>query len=81
MYLNFLPRLLRYPNPSDLLNGEAAALMMRDRRAYDLRVKEYCKKYAKPEDAAAPEEISSDEELSEDEYNSGDEDIAGHADP
>ncbi|KAL9667983.1 hypothetical protein QQ045_002353 [Rhodiola kirilowii] len=72
MYLNFLPRLLLYPNPSDLLNGEAAALMMRDRPAYDLRVKE---------DAAAPEEISSDEELSEDEYNSGDEDIAGHADP
>ncbi|CAM8897809.1 unnamed protein product [Rhodiola kirilowii] len=81
MYLNFLPRLILYPNPSDLLNGEAAALMMRDRPAYDLRVKEYGKKYAKSEDAAAPEEISSDEELSEDEYNSGDEDIAGHADP
>ncbi|KAL9676171.1 hypothetical protein QQ045_004384 [Rhodiola kirilowii] len=70
MYLNCLPPLLLYPNPFDLVNGEAAALMMRDRPAYDLRVKEYCEKYATPEGAAAPEEISSDEELSEDEYNS-----------
>ncbi|KAF5946231.1 hypothetical protein HYC85_016459, partial [Camellia sinensis] len=36
----FLPQLLLYPNPSDPLNGEAAALMMRDRTAYDQRVKE-----------------------------------------
>ncbi|CAI0417224.1 unnamed protein product [Linum tenue] len=35
----FLPQLLLYPNPSDPLNGEAAALMMRDRSTYDLRVK------------------------------------------
>lgn len=35
----FLPQLLLYPNPSDPLNGEAAALMMRDRGAYEQRVK------------------------------------------
>lgn len=35
----FLPQLLLYPNPSDPLNGEAAALMMRDRAAYEQRVK------------------------------------------
>lgn len=35
----FLPQLLLYPNPSDPLNGEAAALMMRDRVAYEQRVK------------------------------------------
>lgn len=28
-----------YPNASDPLNGEAAALMMRDRATYDQRVK------------------------------------------
>ncbi|CAN1300743.1 Ubiquitin-conjugating enzyme E2 5 [Linum perenne] len=67
----------------DPLNGEAAALMMRDRTAYDQRVKEYCGKYARPEDIAAkPEDESSDEELSEaDEYGSDDEQIAGKADP
>ncbi|XP_071919196.1 ubiquitin-conjugating enzyme E2 5-like isoform X3 [Coffea arabica] len=36
----FLPQLLLYPNPSDPLNGEAAALMMRDRNTYEQRVKE-----------------------------------------
>ena len=35
----FLPQLLLYPNPSDPLNGEAAALMMRDQTAYEQRVK------------------------------------------
>ncbi|THG23211.1 hypothetical protein TEA_027567 [Camellia sinensis var. sinensis] len=45
------------------LNGEAAALMMRDKTAYEQRVKEFCQKYAKPEDVgAAPEEKSSDDE-------------------
>uniref|UniRef100_A0A7N2LIF9 E2 ubiquitin-conjugating enzyme n=1 Tax=Quercus lobata TaxID=97700 RepID=A0A7N2LIF9_QUELO len=124
----FLPQLLLYPNPSDPLNGEAAALMMRDRASYEQRVKdgggsdvrvgvrvdllevvmslerfnskfsvhnfcvekfekknrdrEYCEKYAKPEDiGAAAEDKSSDEELSEDESDSGDEQVAGRADP
>lgn len=39
MFEVFLPQLLLYPNPSDPLNGEAAALMMRDRPAYEQRVK------------------------------------------
>ncbi|XP_030502272.2 ubiquitin-conjugating enzyme E2 5 [Cannabis sativa] len=80
----FLPQLLLYPNPSDPLNGDAAALMMRDRAAYDQRVKEYCEKYAKSEDIGAVEEKSSDEEddLSEDEYASSDDDaVVGKADP
>ncbi|KAG6636760.1 ubiquitin-conjugating enzyme E2-23 kDa-like isoform X1 [Carya illinoinensis] len=87
----FIPQLLLYPNPSDPLNGEAAALMMRDRTAYEQRVKElllmipmfteYCERYAKPEDVGtAQEDNSSDEELSEDGYASSDEAIAGEAD-
>lgn len=39
VFETFLPQLLLYPNPSDPLNGEAAALMMRDRPAYEQRVK------------------------------------------
>lgn len=35
----FLPQLLRYPNPTDPLNGEAAALLMRDAKTYDIKVK------------------------------------------
>jgi ubiquitin-conjugating enzyme E2 H len=35
----FLPQLLLYPNASDPLNGEAAALSMRDPAAYAERVK------------------------------------------
>lgn len=35
----FLPQLLRYPNPTDPLNGEAAALLMRDPKQYDVKVR------------------------------------------
>lgn len=46
----FLPQLLTYPNPTDPLNGEAAALQMREPERYRQKVMEYVQKYAKPED-------------------------------
>jgi ubiquitin-conjugating enzyme E2 H len=57
----FLPQLLRYPNPTDPLNGEAAALMMREPKAYEVKVKEYVSKYATKEacDAATQDSDSS----------------------
>lgn len=42
----FLPHLLRYPNPADPLNGEAAALMMRDPDAYAMRIREHVRQFA-----------------------------------
>ena len=42
----FLPQLLSYPNASDPLNGEAAALQLRDPEKYKATVYEYVAKYA-----------------------------------
>jgi len=70
----FLPQLLRYPNPTDPLNGEAAALLMREPKGYDAKVKEYVAKYAS-KDAAdeADEESDLDDEMSSvGSYASGD---------
>lgn len=46
----FLPQLLLYPNPTDPLNGEAAALLMREPDAYNKKVREYVQRYARPEE-------------------------------
>lgn len=45
----FLPQLLRYPNPADPLNSEAAALLSREPKAYEAKVKEYVRRYASKE--------------------------------
>ncbi|KAL0950007.1 hypothetical protein HGRIS_010017 [Hohenbuehelia grisea] len=49
----FLPQLLRYPNPNDPLNGEAAALLMRHPKDYDAKVKDYVTRFATKEAADA----------------------------
>lgn len=44
----FLPQLLSYPNPTDPLNPEAAALMIKDQKKYEKKVKDFIKKHAQP---------------------------------
>ncbi|KAI7735333.1 hypothetical protein M8C21_029750 [Ambrosia artemisiifolia] len=83
----FLPQLLLDPNADDPLNAEAANLLLGDKETYEQRVKEYCERYAKPEDvgAAEAERPSDEEEVSEDSKDSGDDAstsaAAGSVDP
>eukprot|EP01023_Acetabularia_acetabulum_P059876 TRINITY_DN7199_c0_g1_i4.p4 TRINITY_DN7199_c0_g1~~TRINITY_DN7199_c0_g1_i4.p4 ORF type:complete len:176 (-),score=53.61 TRINITY_DN7199_c0_g1_i4:1052-1579(-) len=56
----FLPQLLLYPNPTDPLNGEAAALLMREPDAYNKKVKEYVGKYAQKQKGRQTEDTNSD---------------------
>ena len=69
IFETFLPQLLRYPNPTDPLNGEAAALLMRDPDAYNRRVREYVTNYASKNasatDANDAEEDDEDDEMSD----------------
>jgi ubiquitin-conjugating enzyme E2 H len=46
IFESFLPQLLRYPNPADPLNGEAAALHLDNLEKYNLRVRDHVAKHA-----------------------------------
>ncbi|KAL8764979.1 MAG: hypothetical protein Q9209_007780 [Squamulea sp. 1 TL-2023] len=75
----FLPQLLRYPNPTDPLNGEAAAMLMRDPKTYDVKVKEYVTRYASKEAADDDGDDSAEDDAmsSVGDFESGDEEPAG----
>ncbi len=53
VFTQFLPQLLRYPNPSDPLNGEAAQLMLSDPATYNTRVRDAVQQFALPRASAA----------------------------
>ncbi|GAA5821533.1 hypothetical protein JCM11251_000895 [Rhodosporidiobolus azoricus] len=75
----FLPQLLRYPNAADPLNGEAAALLMRDPKGYDAKVKEYVQKFASSgskddESDGDSSDGNSDDDDDNNNYSAGEED-------
>lgn len=74
VFETFLPQLLLYPNASDPLNGEAAALHMRDPEAYKKKVKDYVDRYAKPEDVTALERTGQKQGGGEEEGDESDSD-------
>ncbi|KAH6900687.1 ubiquitin-conjugating enzyme/RWD-like protein [Thelonectria olida] len=78
----FLPQLLRYPNPTDPLNGEAAALLIREPKSYDAKVKEYVQKYANKDaaDEAGAESEDDDDLSSVASFGDDDEEPAGQMD-
>jgi len=45
VFETFLPQLLLYPNPTDPLNGEAAALLMREPDRYKDKVRDYVTRF------------------------------------
>lgn len=61
----FLPQLLTYPNPTDPLNGEAAALMLRDPEKYAAKIREYVTAHGTDFDLEDEEEEESDGEMEE----------------
>jgi len=66
IFESFLPQLLTYPNPTDPLNGDAAAMYLHRPEEYKKKVAEYVKKFA-TEDALREhdqDDISSSSESS-----------------
>lgn len=72
----FLPQLLRYPNPSDPLNSDAAALLLRDASAYDAKVREYVQLYASEQPTKYEANPSQSSPHSYDVKNSQDDDMS-----
>lgn len=71
----FLPQLLTYPNPTDPLNSDAAALLMRDKAQYEGKVREYVQLYAKAEDvgfSSSRKNTASTDDYTEEDTREGD---------
>ncbi|PKI85256.1 hypothetical protein MVES_000966 [Malassezia vespertilionis] len=74
IFETFLPQLLRYPNPTDPLNGEAAAMLLRDADAYDRKVRAFVAAFATGKTAGkdatpnaedAADNVDDDEDMSD----------------
>jgi len=74
IFKTFLPQLLLYPNADDPLNAEAANMLLKDKKAYEKKVKSMVQKYAMDtinmeEDSEGEEsEIDADMEANDGEF-------------
>jgi len=72
IFESFLPQLLTYPNPTDPLNGDAAAMYLHRPEEYKKKVAEYVRKYASEEalrNLRDPTDVSSSSESSMSDYS------------
>ena len=59
VFESFLPQLLLYPNPTDPLNGEAAALLLKEPEKYKAKVRDYVQRFASdPNSKAKPAAVA-----------------------
>lgn len=59
VFESFLPQLLLYPNPTDPLNGEAAALLLKEPEKYKNKVRDYVQRFAAdPNKGAKPAAVA-----------------------
>lgn len=72
----FLPQLLRYPNPTDPLNGDAASLLMRDPKSYEVKVQDYVRRYASGSGGAAGAKKAGEEDEDEEEDSEEEEEMS-----
>lgn len=79
----FLPQLLAYPNVSDPLNAEAAHLMAREPKTYEMKVKEYVKRFASQSSTPASEAVKKEgaDEDEEEEHVMSDVSLSDEEDP
>lgn len=64
IFESFLPQLLAYPNPTDPLNGDAAALYLHKPEEYKQKIRECIQRYATEEALLSQEDQTSDSESS-----------------
>ena len=82
IFESFLPQLLTYPNPTDPLNGNAAALYLHRPEEYKKKVSEYVKKYTSEEALRQSEQsaanVSSSDESSMSEFSEDEAQVCRH---
>ena len=61
----FLPQLLRYPNPTDPLNSDAASLLLQDPSGYEKRIREFVAANSEHGEQKSEPEVGESDDMSD----------------